>query len=163
MSKTITIQGVVVEVGQPYTEGHKLTEAEAKALNQVRAENIGNNCRKAIKELLDDADGDASAVTKAAQKMVSTRDKDYVFTLASSVGRATLDPLTKECRSVASEFLMLKLKESGITKKQYLADNGEDAFKEKVAEIMENEQVVAHAKKRLAEREKLATADSITI
>ena len=47
--KTITIQGVEFTVASPYAEGHTITEAEAKALNQVRAENIRNNCAGLVK------------------------------------------------------------------------------------------------------------------
>ena len=44
--KTISISGQAFDVSTPYAAGHTLTEAEAKVLNQTRAENIGNNFRR---------------------------------------------------------------------------------------------------------------------
>jgi len=157
MTKSITVQGVVVEVSQPYEPGHAITEAEAKALNQVRAENIGNNIRKTIKEMVDAAGGDTAAVAKDVQKLVAEKDKDYEFTLASVGGGSTrLDPLTKECRAIARDFIAGKIKEAGLTQKDYLEKNGENAIKDKVIELADNPKIVDLAKKNLAQREKMA-------
>ncbi len=157
MTKQITIQGVLVNVDQPYETGHPVTEAEAKALNQTRSENIGNNVRKAIKELVD-AGGDAAEIQKAAQKLVVEKDKGYEFTLASIGGGARLDPLAKECHAIARNFIGAKLKEMGTTQKLYLEKNGEDAIKIKVAELSEHPEIVKAAKKTLAERQKMVEA-----
>lgn len=155
--KTITVQGVEVQVAQPYAEGHTVTEAEAKALNQVRAENIANNCRKAIKELIEEAGEITDAVKKAALKMIAEKDKDYVFTLASvGGGGSRLDPLTKECRAIARSFINGKIKEAEMTVKGYIEANGEDAYKSKIVELSEHPEIVKTAKKALAEREKMA-------
>ena len=155
-TKQITVQGVLVDIDQPYESGHTITEAEAKALNQTRSENIGNNVRKAVKELVD-AGGDSTGIQKAAQKLVSEKDKGYEFTLASiGGGGARLDPLTKECHAIARNFIGAKLKELGKTQKQYLEANGEDAIKIKVAELAEHPEILKAAKKALAERAKVA-------
>lgn len=155
--KTITINKVPVEVAAPYEAGHKITEAEAKALNQVRAENIANNMRAKIKEMIETNGGDEAAVTKEAQAAVAAYDQTYEFTLASvGGGRRSLDPVEKEARSIANALLMDKLRENGVTKKAYIEANGEDAFKEKLAEVAEMEQVVAKAKENVAAREKMA-------
>lgn len=160
MTKEITIQKVPVTVSAPYIAGHPITEAEAKALNQVRAENIGNNLRSRIKELLSEAGDDVAAATPAAQELASTYDAEYEFTLASvGGGRRTLDPLEKECRSIATAFITNKLREAGVTKKAWVEANGDDAFKSKVAEVAANEVVIKQAKKALAEREKMASLD----
>ncbi len=161
MTKEITVQGVVVTVAAPYAPGHQITEAEAKALNQVRAENIANNVRKTVTEIINAAGG-AEALTdehKAQiQAAVSERDATYEFTLASvGGGREPIDPLTKECRAVAKAFLAGKLKEKGITQKQYAEQNGEDAFMSKVIEIADHPEIVKVAKKNLATREGLAS------
>lgn len=160
-TKEMTINGVAVAVTQPYEAGHQITEAEAKALNQVRAENIGNNLRKQIKEALEAAGGDAAAVQASVQDLVTKYDGEYEFTLASVGGGSTarLDPLTKECRAIAKNFIAGKLKEMGISQKDYLAANGEDAIKNKVVELAENPQIVAAAKKALAEREKMTAIE----
>lgn len=160
-TKEITVQGIVVTVSAPYAPGHQITEAEAKALNQVRAENIGNNVRKTITELIEAAGGKESItdeVKKAAQAAVSERDASYVFTLASvGGGRESLDPLTKECRAVARAFLTGKLKEAGMSQKAYDEKNGEDAFASKVIELADHPEIAKVAKKNLATREGLAS------
>lgn len=165
-NKTITIQGVQVDVAQPYEAGHQITEAEAKALNQVRAENIANNQRNAVKKLLEEGGATAESVQPAAQASVSEYDAGYEFTLASVGGGSTarLDPLTKECRAIARNFLTSKIKEAGMTLKEYKEKHGEDNFNSKVIEISENPKVVDAAKKALKEREKMANlGDEISV
>jgi phage gp16-like protein len=158
--KEITVQGVVVSVAQPYAPGHVVTEAEARALNQVRAENIANNCRKAVLEIIEKAGGKEALGDdhKAEiQSIVAAKDSTYEFTLASvGGGSQPVDPLTKECRKVARDFLTAKLKEKGLTQKKYNEANGEDAFDSKVIELADHEQIVKMAKKNLAARESLA-------
>lgn len=156
-TKEMTINGVVVAVSQPYAAGHVVTEAEAKALNQVRGENIGNNLRKQIKEKLPE-DGEVTEELQAEiQDMVTAYDEGYEFTLASIGGGSTarLDPLTKEARAVAKAALTNRLREAGLTQKAYVEEHGKEAFDAKVVEISEMEQVIAVAKQNLAEREKL--------
>jgi hypothetical protein len=157
MTKEVTINKIPLVLTTPYAAGHVVTEAEAKSLNQSWAENIGNNMRAKLKEPLDAAGGDVEAVKADAQKAVSEYEAGYEFTMASvGGGRRALDPLERECRSIANDFIMGKLKEAGMTKKAYIDANGEEVFKAKVAEIAENEAVVKQAKKNLAEREKMA-------
>jgi hypothetical protein len=160
MTKTIQTQGVTVEVSDPYAEGHSCSAAEAKALNQVRAENVRNNTRKAVMEVLDANGGDVSASQAAVQKIVAEYDAGYEFTLASVGGGGTrLDPLTKECRSIAREYIGVKIKEQGMTQKEYLEKNGDSAIKDLIVKIAEDEQIVKLAKKNLAERAKMDSID----
>ena len=161
MTKTMKIQGVEVEVTTPYAEGHTVTEAEAKALNTIRAENIGNNRRSAIKELLEAEGATPESVQKAAQKIVAEYDKEYVFTLATASSASKVDPLQREALAIARDWVSAKLKEAGMTRKAYDEANGEEAFKSKVAEVAEMEQVIAAAKESLAQKEALSkkTAD----
>jgi hypothetical protein len=156
-TKTITVQGVKVDVSLPYAAGHTITEAEAKSLNQTRAENIANNKRKEIKEMLEAEGATEESVQAEAQAIVKDYDATYEFTLASVGGGSTrLDPVEKEAHSIARAWISGKLKEMGKTQKEYLAENGEDAIKNKIAELAENEAVVAAAKKNIKEREKLS-------
>jgi hypothetical protein len=158
--KTITVQGVQVDITQPYTAGHPITEAEAKALNQVRAENIGNNKRAEIKKMLEEEGATTESVQKAAQASVAAYDAEYVFTLASvGGGSSRLDPLTKECRKIARDYITGRLKADGTTQKAYIEANGEEAFKAKIVEISEHPEIVKAAKKSLADREKMASID----
>jgi hypothetical protein len=158
--KEITVQGIVVSVSAPYIAGHAITDAEAKALNQVRAENVANNVRKGVQDIIEAAGGKEALTAEhkaAAQALVAEKDGVYEFTLASvGGGRAPIDPLVKECRAVAKTFLTLKLKEKGLTQKEYAASNGEDAFTAKVIELADNPEIIKIAKKNLATREGLA-------
>ena len=161
MTKEITVQGIVVSVSAPYAAGHVITEAEAKALNQVRAENIANNVRKAISDMIEAAGGKDALTDEQkaqAQALVAEKDAGYVFSMASvGGGREPVDPLAKECRAVARAWLTAKLKEKGLTQKSYAEANGEDAFASKVAELAEHPEIVKVAKKNLATREGLAS------
>lgn len=155
--KEITVQGMSMPVMQPYAAGHQVSEAEAKALNQVRAENVANNLRKHFKQMIEDAGGESTPeVEKAARKMFAEYDKQYEFTLATASGASTLSPLEKECRRLARGLISDKLREAGVTQKAYLEKNGEDALKIKIAELAEHPKIVETAKANLEERAKLA-------
>lgn len=162
-TKEIMIQGVLVTVSQPYEAGHTITEAEARALNQTRAENIGNNVRGKVKEMLESENGNVEKVAKPVQELVAQKDAEYEFTLASvgGGGSSRLDPLTKECRSIARDFVHRKIKESGKTLKEYKEANGDDSINEKIMEVAENPKIVEVAKKNLKQREQLADLGDI--
>lgn len=161
--KTITVQGVSLEVTTPYAEGHKVSEAEAKALNQVRAENIANNKRAEIKKMLEEDGATVESVQKAAQKLVTAYDGDYEFTLASvgGGGASRLTPLEKEARKLARNWIGGKLKEMGMTQAAYLEQNGEDAIKIKVAELCEHPEIIKAAEENIKARSGLADLGSL--
>jgi hypothetical protein len=156
--KERTVQTIPVSVTQPYATGHKVTEAEARALNQVRAENIANNLRKTLKGMLDDAEGDVESVKKAAQAKIAEYDATYVFTLASVGGGSSskLSPVEKEARRIARDLINAELAKLGKTAKAYKEEKGDDAINIKVAEIADNPKVVELAKANLASRQGLA-------
>lgn len=157
--KTITVQGVSVEVAQPYAEGHTITAAEAKSLNQTRAENIANNQRTAIKKLLDEKGSTPESVKPAAQALISEYDATYEFTLASvGGGRSKLSPVEKEARKIAKNAILGQLKAKGITQKEFLEAKGEDAIKNLVVEVSERPEVVAAAEKAVKQAQETAKA-----
>ena len=156
-TKAIRINGVEVQISQPYAEGHKITEAEAKALNQTYAEAIGNNMRKKIKDMLAVDGATVESVAADVQEAVTAYDASYEFSMATvGASSAKLDPLEKEARAVAKDVLMGKLKEQGGTQKAYDEQNGKGAFAAKVIEVAAMEQVIELAKKRLDERAQMA-------
>lgn len=161
-TKEITVQGLLVEVTQPYEAGHALTEAEAKALNQVRAENIGNNVRKAIKELANEDGSFSDEAAAEARNLVSQKDAEYEFTLASvGTGRRITDPLEVECRRLARDYVNGLIKDKGMTVKGYKEANGDEKYDGLVAQVSENPDVVKMAKKNLADKNKLAESIEI--
>lgn len=154
MTKEISVKGVIVTVSMPYEAGHQITEAEAKALNQVRLENIRNNARKQVEEILEKAE-DTDAAADAIQAAISERDETYEFSLSSTSG-AKVDPLTKMALSIARQTVTAKIKEEGMTVKEYKEKNGEEAVNELVETVSQYEKVIEVAKKRLAERDEIA-------
>ena len=150
-TRTVTIVGAPVTVSLPFAEGHVCTAAEAKALNQTRCENIGNNLRKRIKELAE-KDGSFSdeALAKIAD-MAATVDAEYIFTLASSGGSSSVvDPFERECRALATSVVNNNIKAKGMTIKAYKEqEGGADRYAELVAQVMEMEQVKAKAQEIL--------------
>lgn len=164
MTKTLTIAGIAFDVSTPYAEGHTCTEAEAKALNQTRGENIRNNQAKAVKAVIEAAGGmqgengkdlpeigtDAMAELTAN---VADYDKGYVFTLASvGGGRKSKDPVEVEANKIARAAIMAHLKASG----RGVKDVDKDLLAAKIAEVAGSDNVVKAAKKAVAERTKLA-------
>lgn len=154
MTKEITVGGLSVSVSSPYAEGHVLTAAEAKALNAVRAENIGNNVRKLITSLKDAATGDWSETARAEiSSKLAEYDASYEFSLGGGGGTPrVVDPLAKEAQAIARGVLLGKLKEANIARKDY----GEEKFASKLAEIAALDAVQTAAKKALAARAKSA-------
>jgi len=158
-TRHVTIQGDSFEITAPYAEGHTVTEAEAKALNQLRAENIRNNVASRIRK----AEEKGEALDKTA--LVADYDSTYEFTLstASAGGSRTLDPVEREARRIAREVIHAKIKEGGFAVKTYREENPEK-YESLIEQVASAEETVKRAKKAVDEKNKLASAtDSITI
>lgn len=151
-TKTKTIHEVAFEISQPYAAGHVLTEAEAKALNQVRSENIGNNVRAKVKELLD-----ANKLDEA-KALVAEKDGAYEFTLASVAASAKLDPVEREARALAREYIKAHLAQTG--RKIGVAPEGEtkeswaEKIEAKIDEIAAKDEILKEAKKAVDQKRK---------
>lgn len=150
-TKTKLINGLSFEVAQPYEAGQTINEAEAKTLNQVRSENIGNNLRNQIKTAQEEGKSEADIA-----KIVAEYDASYVFTLASVSASAKYTPEERAARSMAREVVKAKLAETGkklnvvpegLTKEEW--DAKIEAAVEKVAG---SEVVIKAAKKAVAEK-----------
>lgn len=142
-TKSIMIQGVSFDISTPYGEGHALTAIEAKVLNQTRSENIRNNCAKFVKE---------HGEGKDSTKFVGEYDGKYEFTIAGTGASRRMDPVEREARSIARDAIRAKLAEKGKKLKDIVADQLEEAL-EKVAS---KPNVIALAKKRIADKAKIA-------
>jgi hypothetical protein len=156
-ARSITIQGVLMNITDIYAEGHVITAAEANALNQTRAEGLRNNFAKEVKAVTDklgeDEDLGEDAIADLQAKLDDYASK-YVF--SASGGRVT-DPFQKELRSIAVVILDEKLAKAGIKKVDYQAAGKYDG---KLGEFMALPAVIDMAKARLAERKSMA--DSIS-
>lgn len=154
--KAKIIHGHTFSLSMPYAAGHSITEAEAKALNQTRAENIGNNLREAIKAALD-----AGNVAEA-EKIVGEYDAQYTFAMGGSGERRIVDPVEREAVKIAKEQIKLSLAKKG----RKLSDVPEGQTKEtweeilaaKIEEVAANPAVLDAAKKAVAAKKKQADA-----
>ena len=150
--KTVKIAGALFTLTAPYAEGHPLTTAEAKALNQVRAENIGNNVRKKIEEMKGEGDWTDATLQTAAEHVASI-DASYVFNLTNiGGGKKSADPVEAEATKIAKERVATALKNAGKT----LKDVDKDKLAAKIAEVAAREDVMKLARKRVEERSKAA-------
>ncbi len=158
--KEITIAGHAFPVLQPYAAGHVVTEAEAKALNQVRAENIRNNMASKVKAAFateDRKEDDPTPETIA--DLVAAYDNAYEFTLASvGAGRKPTDPVEAEALKIARAIFADWASSKKLTVKAVKEKIGEDAYNAKLAEIAERAETVKEAKRRVEQRTKQASA-----
>ena len=155
--KTKLIAGQSFTIAQPYDEGHVCSAAEAKALNQVRSENIGNNLRKTIEEMVKEG--------KSAEEMaavVAEYDNAYQFNLTTVSGARKLDPIEREARAIAKDAIKEHLAKTG--RKLTVAPEGEteESWSEKVEAQIEalasREDVVKLAKQRVAAKQKVSSS-----
>lgn len=181
--KEITIQTIAFEVSQPYVTGHTCSEAEAKALNQTRSENIRNNTATLVKTALKEAgvtevtgeDGEVSnaqndlsddAMLELVEK-VSEYDGDYEFTMASvGAGRASRDPVEVEAMKIARTSVTAGLKAAGYTVKSYthdeageLIESQRDKLNAVIAKAAAQDETIVEAKRIVASRVASAKAD----
>lgn len=146
--KVITIHEQDFAVSAPYVAGYTLNEAEARALNQTRAENIANNFRKRIKAAVDGValkEGAAIESLDAVRADFAKYDTEYTFSMPS-VGRGEpIDPLEREAYRLARELVRKAIAAQG----KKLKEIDEDKLEAKIAEVAATEGVVKEAKRRL--------------
>ena len=146
-TKEITIQKHVFSVSEPYAEGHTCTEAEAKALNQTRHENIRNNMARKIKDVLGDAEQLTDEQYDEIALAVAEYDANYEFTLASVGGGAKKkDPIEVEATKIARAAIAAKLKADGRSVKSVTeTEEGKAAYDNAVATLAASEGVMEQA------------------
>lgn len=156
-AKEITIAGQTFSVLQPYEAGHTITDAEAKALNQVRAENIRNNMATRVKTAYGDSPTDELNPDTIAA-IVAEYDAGYEFTLASvGGGRKPVDPVEVESLRIARSVFTAACRTKGLTVKTVREKLGDDAVDGKIAEIAARADITKEAKRRVDARAKTAT------
>lgn len=121
-----TVQGHLVEIDEPYNEGHTCTAGEADALNQTRKENVRNNVASSATRIEEKEKRTCTA--EEIQKMVSDYAADYEFGIRSGASR---DPVESEALDMARAIVKdaiskrseLKLKDFPAKKITELASN----------------------------------------
>lgn len=125
MSK-FTVAGHLVDIDEPYNEGHVCTAGEADALNQTRKENVRNNVASVIART---EEKDKKTFTpEEVQAMVNDYAADYEFGVRSGQSR---DPVESEALDMARQIVKdaigrkpeLKLKDFPAKKITELATN----------------------------------------
>lgn len=161
-SKPKVINGISFPISQPYEAGHVLTELEAKVLNQTRSENVGNNVRAKIKEMLEPEDGSAPTPESEIQAYVAEVDAGYVFRSVSEGTGRTVDPYEREATKIARELIKAQLADKG--RKLTTVPDGltEDEWKDKLNAEIERvaslDQVLKAATKAVDAKKKQADA-----
>lgn len=143
--KTILIDGEQFTITAPYVEGHQINAAEAKSLNQTRAENIGNNFRKQVKEAKEKGES-----LDAVRTALAEYDASYVFTLGG-VTRVAVDPVEREARKIALAAIKNKLAKEGRS----IKDVDEAKLEAAVEKVMLQDDVIKLAKQRVAQAKKV--------
>lgn len=154
--KTISISGTAFEISAPYAAGHVLNEAEAKTLNQTRAENIGNNFRTDVKKALEAPEGEARDTALAAvREALAKYDTEYAFSMTQA--RTPIDPIEAEAFRIAKEVLKVRIAEKfNLTVKAYLAIEGNEAkYEANLEKLAAQDDVLKEAKKRVAAKNKV--------
>lgn len=153
MSKKITILGLEFEIATPFAEGHVMTAGEAKHLNQVRGENIGNNVRKKIEALRSEDKTYTPEAEAEAAALVAEADANYEFSVASvGSGRKVVDPVEREAISIAKAQISLAAKKQG----KAIKDIDKDRLAELIEQVSQRDDVRKAAAKRVKEREAAA-------
>lgn len=153
-TKLVTIAGREFTIPQPYVAGHALTEGEAKALNQVLAENIRNNMASKVKAAVEGVAKEGEPTIDSIDAFVANYAAAYEFNAVTAGERRVTDPLEVEAISIAREILKGALREKGIS---YLKVP-EEKRNAMVLGIAQKESVVKEAKKRLDAKRKAAEA-----
>lgn len=151
------INGVAFQVAQPYAAGHTLTEVEAKVLNQVRSENIGNNLRSQVK-----AAQEAGKSEDELKALVAAYDAEYTFTTVGESTRVVLDPIEREARNIAKDIIKEKL--AGLGRKLNTIPEGHtkeswaEKLEENISKVAAQDAVLKAAKKAVDEKKKRTEA-----
>lgn len=162
-TKAKIIAGESFQVSQPYAAGHTLTEVEAKVLNQVRSENIGNNLRELVKEALEAREKGDNSKYDALAEAVAKYDAEYTFTSGGGGGVSRkLDPVEREAKSLAEAYVREDLRKKGRTWKQVPEGLSEEEWIAKrdavVEQLMASEGILKLAKQRVSQKTKVADA-----
>ena len=151
----IRVQGIIFDISAPYREGHKLSAAEAGALNQMRAENVANNVRPTVKKVTQELWGQDSLpvdrtvpkeLFRKLQDRVTSYDKKYHFGMS---GTRSTDPIVAMANKLARDAVARRIKSEGMTVKEYRDQNGNDAYRDLIAKVAAMPQVRAEAERQV--------------
>lgn len=164
--KTFQIAGVEFTAPFKFAEGHVLTAAEARTLNQTRFENLRNNFAPKVKASLEGKEG---AIAQADLPAAFAEfEAAYEFSVPGAGGSTAkaLDPIEREAIALAKDIIKQALAAKG---KSYnppkdASEEQKEAYRNQIAEHVANvaakDEVIAQAKKNVATRQK--SLDALT-
>jgi hypothetical protein len=153
-TKGITIGTVPdLHVAQPYSEGHKCKANEADALNQLVQENVRNNKRKMVQEMV--AAGKSKAEIQSAVSEYCTK---YEFGERSGGGFRTADPVEAECMDIARKMVRRAYIKRGTKLKDVTASQITASAQKLLANKTHGPKIRAEAERRVAGRDEDASA-----
>lgn len=143
MAKTISIHDEAFDVTTPYAEGAVLTAADAKVLNQTRAENIANNFRKRIKDAKDKGE-DLSPI----RAEFADYDAKYNFSMGGGPRAPSMDPVEREARAIVKRAIVAQAREKGKS----LKDLDAAKVEANIEANWQNDAVIKLARKTVKDR-----------
>lgn len=148
----IRCQAYQFQISDPFTAGHPLTEAEATALNGLRAENIRNNLANHVAK----ATAALPAGTllgpdelQALAEIATKYDSDYEFGPKRKYTRQ--GPIEAEAKTIARARVVAAARQAGRTLSQ-------DELAVQVERLALAEDVLAKARQRVEDSQRIASA-----
>lgn len=142
-SKQISIHDEMFDVTAPYAEGAVLSAADAKVLNQTRAENIANNFRKQIKDAKEK--GESLDTVRSA---FAEYDAKYNFSMGGGPRAPSMDPVEREARAIVKRAIVAQAREKGKS----LKDLNPEKVEANIEANWQNDGVLKLARKTVKDR-----------
>jgi hypothetical protein len=141
----ITVKGVKFDVTLPYAEGHVLNEQEAKALNQIRNENIRNAFARRIKWKIGEQIPEHDLLRLRAEFLQF--DKEYAFGTGSYA-----DPVRSEAKRIANSLVLEHLQKESVP----VDTIPKDVIQKRISDLMNNPDVLVEARRRVETARRIA-------
>lgn len=150
---TIRLKQYSFSLTAPYAEGSILNKADAQALNSLRAENIGKNLRKMIADKtahLPEGGLLSQHEIDQIQLIITQYDQGYRF-VERHEAKAKIGSIEAMARQLAQESAEEQARLSN-------RELSQDELEQGIAELIVLESIQVEARRRVAERQRIATA-----
>lgn len=157
---SIIIQGIPFECGAPFKAGDILSDTQAKALNQTRAENLRNNFAKTVAEAKEKAGADGLPDTELDELKDKFEEYASKYEFAGSrQSRAPVDPVLRTAERLARNLIAAAAKGAKIE----IKSQPEGWLEAKVKELLGKRPDIMEEAKQQVERSRALAALAIDI